>query len=165
MFEFENAIPVNDIDERSDFTLLQPGQYEAMVTESEVKDNKKGTGRYLELKIETSDGVSLKEFINFDNTNKTAEKIAYQTLAEIGRAVGVETLKKPAQLHDKRMIVEVIVEQGKPYTKDGVEKQGHPQNKIKKYHKHGSVKTGANDTAAASPEPVSSTGSTPPWKR
>lgn len=128
---------VNDVAEREDFTPLPAGTYNAMVVASEMKATKDLKGEYLQLEIEVIDGANagrkLFERLNLKNSNQQAVDIAYRTLAELTRAVGKVTIKDSEELHNKRLQVVVEVEQGKPYTKDGVTKEGKPQNVIKKY--------------------------------
>lgn len=151
---------VADVPE-SEFELIPPGTYKAMIVESEMKATKDGQGAYLEMKIQLEDGKSIKERLNIQNKNETAVTIAYQTLAKICKACNKTSVQNTDELHNIRFMIEVAVEKGKPYKdKDGVEKQGYDQNTIKKYMSMNDAV--APTQSAASDAPASAD---PPWKR
>lgn len=170
MADLGTTINVNEIPERQEFTPLPPGDYACMITASEMKPTKNGAGEYLELSIEVQDGQfanrKLFERLNLKNANPDAERIAYESLGELCRAMSKTTIKDSNELHNKRFVARVEVEQGKPYTKDGVTKEGSAQNRIKKYlNISGSAPaTNTNQPQAAA---VSSAqdAALPPWKR
>ncbi len=152
---------VADVPE-SEFELIPPGTYKAMIVENDMKTTKGGDGAYLEIKIQLEDGRSLKERLNIQNKNETAVMIAYQTLAKICKACNKMTVQDIDELQNIRFMIEVAVEKGKPYKdKDGVEKQGYDQNTIKKY-------MSLNDAAQAPSAPATEAAQAsndPPWKR
>lgn len=146
-----------------EYEPVQPGEYEAMIIESEMKATKDGNGAYVQLKIQLKNGRILFERLNIQNKNEKAVEIAYRTLKKICEAVGKTSIKDTTELHNKRFLAVVEVEKGKPYIKDGVEKDGRDQNTIKAYK---SVQVGAevgNASAAAASTPAA--GNAPPWKR
>ena len=69
-----------DIDTTSQFDAIPAGDYEAMVTASELKATKDGTGQYLELTLEIQSGPSqgrrLWDRLNLQNRNPKAVEIA-----------------------------------------------------------------------------------------
>lgn len=151
---------VADVPE-SEFELIPPGVYKAMITESEMKATKDGQGAFLELKIQLEDGRSLKERLNIQNKNETAVTIAYQTLAKICKACNKTSIADTNELHNIRFMIEVAVEKGKPYKdKEGVEKQGYDQNTIKKYMSVNDAVAPTQSAASDAPAPAD-----PPWKR
>lgn len=150
-----------DVPEDS-FEPVQPGQYEAMITESEMKATKDGMGAYLQLKIELDGGRILFERLNLQNKNDKAVEIAYRTLGKICEAIGKTSIKDSNELHNKRFIAVVEIEKGKPYIKDGEEKPGRDQNVIKKYLPYGGTTT---NKEAAGGSASSSAAASPPWKR
>lgn len=175
MAQLGMVVNADEIPERTGGSpLLQPGIYTAIITESEMKPTSKG-GEMLVLKVEFPDeGATVMERLNVKNDNETAQKIAYQTLGEIIRAVGKTTIKDSDELHNKRMTVDVVVDPAKPYVKDGVQKDGFAQNRIRKYMVHGSVANQKTESAAvqtavapqqAANQPASSGENLPPWKR
>jgi len=173
MAQLGMVINADEIPERTGgYALLQPGTYTAMITESEMKPT--SSGEMLVLTVDVPDeGGKIIERLNLKNKSEVAEKIAYQTLGEIIRAVGKTTIKDSDELHNKRMTVDVVVDPAKPYVKDGVEKPGYPQNRIRKYMVHGSVANQKTESVQAAPsaaspaqaQPASSGENLPPWKR
>lgn len=158
MVQLPSRFNVADVPE-SEFELIQPGTYKAMIVESEMKATKGGDGAYLELKIQLEDGRSLKERLNIQNKNETAVMIAYQTLAKICKACNKTSVQNTDELHNIRFMIEVAVEKGKPYKdKDGVEKQGYDQNTIKRY-------MSLNDAVQSTAAPTAEATATPPWKK
>lgn len=143
-----------------DFDPIPAGVYEAVINESEMKATKDELGAYLQLKIVIQgpqhNGRVLFERLNLQNKNEKAVEIAYRTLGKICDAIGKTTIKDSAELHGKPFKIEVDIEKGKPYSKDGVEKEGRDQNRIKKYLPR---------TEAASSGPSPSADNTPPWKK
>jgi len=181
MAQLGMVVNADEIPERTGgYTLLQPGIYTALITESEMKPTSKG-GEMLVLTVEfPDDDAKIIERLNVKNDNDTAVKIAYQTLGEIIRAVGKTTIKDSDELHNKRMTVEVVVDPAKPYTDKttGEQKPGSPQNRIRKYMVYGSVQNAKSEPAqqqtqqsaqatptAVASQPASSGDNLPPWKR
>jgi hypothetical protein len=97
---------------------LKAGWYIGQATEGEFKVNSKGTGRYLKLKFEITEGVGQGRFIfsilNLQNPNKVAVDIAKAELNTILSAMGMrgfngsseeecinELLNKPMKLQVK----------------------------------------------------------------
>lgn len=166
MVALPHSFNTADVPEDS-FDPIPPGTYEAMITESEMKATKDGLGAYLQLKIVLGkgqyEGRVLFERLNIQNKNETAVDIAYRTLKKICEAIGKTSIKDSSELHNKRFRVEIEVEQGKPYVKDGEQKEGRDQNRIKKYLSY-NEDGGAAASAASSSSPASSSNA-PPWKR
>jgi len=63
------------------------GKYIAVITDSEMKPTKSGSGNYLQLKFQIVEGEYANRLLwvrlNLDNTNATAVKIARLPLSEI----------------------------------------------------------------------------------
>lgn len=98
-----------DVPERETFSLMPNGDYLAIISESEMKPNKKLTGHYLQLTIEILDenfkGRRIWSRLNLDNPNQTAVDIAERDLADIQLAVGVQNVSDSSELHDKPFMV------------------------------------------------------------
>ncbi|MEM9073932.1 MAG: DUF669 domain-containing protein, partial [Myxococcota bacterium] len=75
------------------YELLPTGWYEALITESEMKDTKSGKGQYLELTFEIISGDHktrrMWARLNLSNPNTKAVEIAEKDLSAICRAVDV----------------------------------------------------------------------------
>jgi len=96
------------------FEPLPRGVYSAMITESAIKQTKRGDGEYLALTFEIVDGKHagrrLWQNLNLSNPNKQAEDIAREELNNICAALGFAKgakLTNTEQLHDIVMNVDV----------------------------------------------------------
>ena len=141
----------NDVEPTSDFDPVPAGKYLAVITESEVKDNKLGTGSYLQFTFQVIEGEFKSRFLwarlNLNNPNATAVKIARAELSAICRAVGVMAPNDSAELHDLPLVISVKCKKRAD--------TGEITNEIKGYHKKD----------AANGKPIQATNETPPWRR
>ena len=98
------------------YAPIPAGDYKAMITESEMKPTRAGTGQYLQLVWEIIDGPhadrKIWDRLNLVNPNPTAVSIAQQDLASICRAVGVNKISDTEELHYKEVIVTVTIRKG-----------------------------------------------------
>jgi hypothetical protein len=168
MVALPQMINADEIPERDDFSPLPAGTYAGIITASEMKPTKDGTGTMLVLTIDVVDGEyqgrKIFERLNLRNKNPQAEEIAEKTLGEITRACGKTIIKDSDELHNKRFMMVVEVEQGKPYQKDGMTVEGKPQNRVKKYHAVGGAATATGNPQAAATA-AGGASSAAPWKR
>lgn len=99
------------------YDLIPEGWYQAMIIDSEVKPTKAGTGHYLQLTLEITDGDRRGRYVwdrlNLDNPNETAVAIAQETLAQICHAVGVLEPKETEELHNKLFDVRIGIQPAK----------------------------------------------------
>ncbi len=106
-----NGFDANDVDPTSTFDPIPAGKYEAVITESEVKPNKAGTGTFLQLTFQVINGNfkgrRLWARLNLDNPNVTAVKIARSELSAICHAVGVLRPADSVELHDLPLSITV----------------------------------------------------------
>ena len=123
----------SDIETSSSFDPMPAGNYNVIITESEVKDTKNGTGQYISLKMCVFDGDFENRIIfsniNFKNASETAQKIGKQQLASLCKAVGVLTPKDSSDLHDLPLVVKVSIRQAQ----NGYD----AQNEVKAFLKYG----------------------------
>ncbi len=93
------------------FDAIPAGKYQAVITESEMKPTKSGTGRYLELSVEIIDGEfkgrKLWSRLNLENPNEQAVAIANADLSAICHAVNVLRPRDSVELHDRPLIISV----------------------------------------------------------
>lgn len=169
MAKLNETFDVAGVPEREEYTPVPPGTYTAIIVASEKKETKAGGEMIVfELEIQGGEenGSKLFERLNIVNSNQKAVDIAFRTLAEIVKAVGKTTIKDTEELHNKRMYVEVRVDPPTPYTKDGVDYPGKPQNSIKKFLpvKGGTVAS-KEVVEKAQEGKLTEQSSTPPWKR
>ena len=141
----------NEVDPATDFDPIPAGKYLAVITESEVKPNKAGTGSYLQFTFQVIDGEYKGRFLwarlNLDNPNDTAVKIARGELSAICRAVGVMTPKDSVELHDLPLVIKVKCKRRKD--------TDEIQNELSGYERKES----------ASGKPIQAASDTPPWRR
>lgn len=172
MVALPNSFNTADVGD-DEYEVIQPGEYEAMIIESEMKATKPkegeigSSGAYVQLKIQLKNGRILFERLNIQNKNEKAVEIAYRTLKKICEAVGKTSIKDTTELHNKRFLAVVEVEKGKPYMKDGVEKEGRDQNTIKAYKQFGATNNtgGAAEPASGNAASSPAAANVPPWKR
>lgn len=156
---------------QGDYTPLPVGDYRVHVVDSDMKENTKRNGSYLQLELEVLDGEhagrKLTERLNIDNPNQQAVDIAQRTLNAICVAIGKLSISDSSELHNIPMIASVKVDPAKPYMKDGIEYPGSPQNSIKAYKPVGGsgFASGGTAGAASSSAAPANSNSSPPWKR
>lgn len=158
-----------EVKPQDSFEPLPAGWYTVMITDSEFKPTKAGTGQYLQLELQVIEGEHegrrVWTTLNLDNPNATAVEIAQRELSAICRAVGVMAPNDSIELHDKPFEVKLSVAP----PKDGYE----AKNKAKGYRALGGAEEAAPAAAAASPTatrtprttvPATSGAKVPPWK-
>lgn len=106
-----SGFDANQVEPADEFEAIPAGKYQAVITDSEFKPTKAGTGNYLQLAFEIIDGEYkgrlLWSRLNLDNPNETAVKIAQQELSAVCRAVGVLTPQDSVELHDLPLVIHV----------------------------------------------------------
>lgn len=99
------------IDTSSQYDAIPAGDYEAIVTDSEVKATKDGTGQYLALTIEIQSGQfqgrRLWDRLNLQNRNQKAVEIAQRQMAQLCHAINVLQVLTPQHLHGRPFVVKV----------------------------------------------------------
>ena len=112
-----NAASVEPMQPRS-FAPLPDGEYEMIITKSDVKPTKAGNGHYLELEMQVIGGEHSGrrhwERLNVDNPNKQAEDIATAALAALCIAVDVPDMTDTVQLHDIPFVVTMEIDRKDP---------------------------------------------------
>ena len=143
----------NSVEPASDFEPIPAGKYEAVITESEMKPTKAGTGNYLQLTYQITEGPYQNRLLwarlNLDNPNETARKIAQGELSAICRAVGVLAPNDSVELHNLPLVIHVRCKKRSD--------TGEIVNEVKGYSKKETPAVVANATPAGV--------NTPPWKR
>ena len=146
-----NGFNAANVEPAVDFEPIPAGKYLAVITASEMKPTKTGSGTFLELTFQVIEGQyknrMLWSRLNLDNPNAQAVQIAQAELSAICRAVGVITPKDSIELHNLPLLVTVKVKKR--------EDTGYLVNEIKAYAKK----------EAATGQPQQQMTSTPPWSR
>ena len=122
------------IDTTSQFDAIPAGDYEAMVTASEMKTTKDGTGQYLEMTVEIQTGQfqgrRMWDRLNLQNRNPKAVEIAQKQLAQLCHATGVLQVTDSQQLHYRPVVMKVAVKN---------DPERGPSNEIKGYKAKGTT--------------------------
>lgn len=138
-----------------EFTVLPPGNYEAVIVGDELSDNKAGTGKILKLSVQIISGrfagTVLKDTLNITNPSPVAQQIGQGVLKNICEICKVPFPPKDTTLlRGKPMSIQLAVEE---FTSKKSGKQ-LSSNKIKKYDVKGS--------APATPAPAQTSQQTSP---
>ncbi len=143
----------NTVEPAGDFEPIPAGKYLAVISESEMKPTKAGTGSYLQLTFQITDGPYANRLLwarlNLDNPNDTARKIAQGELSAICRAVGVLAPNDSVDLHNLPLVIHVRCKKRSD--------TGEITNEVKGYSK--------KEAPKPPPAAAAATNSTPPWKR
>jgi hypothetical protein len=98
---------------------IPSGTYEAVVTDSETRATKSGTGMGINLAFEIvsegpAKGRKVFAWINYENANAKAQQIGREELASLCKAVGVVSLTDTAQLHNLPLMITVGIDRNDP---------------------------------------------------
>jgi|DEB0MinimDraft_10_1074344.scaffolds.fasta_scaffold37960_2 hypothetical protein len=107
----------NDFDARNietkSFGPLQPGKYLAMISKSEVKPTKTG-GAGLNLEFTTLQPVENRKVFDWINiahpTSQKAVDIGKETLAKLGKSVGIFQPKDENEFLNKQVVITVAID-------------------------------------------------------
>lgn len=142
------------VDPSSNIEAIPAGKYTAVITDSEMRPNKAGTGEYLALTFQVIEGPfanrPLWARLNLRNPNPTAVEFARADLSAICRAVDVLEPGDSADLHNLPLIVHVRCKKR--------EDTGDIVNEIRGY----SAKSRPTAGTAGN---MSTANNTPPWSR
>jgi len=92
-------------------SALKPGTYHVVITKTDLKVTKAGTGQFIELEMQV---VEPAEFsgrrywarYNMSNPSKKAEDIAAEELSDLCRALGIKAIKSDTdELLDKELMI------------------------------------------------------------
>jgi len=141
----------NEVDPTTDLEPIPAGKYLALITESEMKANKAGTGSYLQLTFQILEGPHKGRFLwarlNLQHPNATAVAIARAELSAICRATCVMTPKDSTELHNLPLVITVKLKKR--------EDTGELQNEVRGFSKRESL----------GGPPQQATTNAPPWRR
>lgn len=157
MAKIDPGFNAKDVPPNEDFAPLPPGNYLAVMTESEEKDTRSGEGTYHNLTFEIQEPPSAKgrkvwERLNLNNKSKEAVRIAYGTLSAICRAVGVMQPHDTAELHGLPLCLRLKLTKRSD--------TGETTNEIAGYKPKGEYKPAAPGGQAPGASPA---GGAPPW--
>lgn len=149
-----NGFDASTVEPSDELEPIPAGKYIAVVTDSEMKPTKSGSGEYLQLTFQIVEGEYANRLLwvrlNLNNPNATAVEIARRELSAICRSVGVLVPTDSVDLHNLPCCIHVRVKRRAD--------TGELQNEIKGYSKK---------EAAAGPIAATQVATTTaaPWKR
>lgn len=95
------------------FTPIPAGEYKAMLTDSDIKPTKDGTGKRLSLRFVIMEGQYqnrlIFEGLNIVNKNPTAQGIALGQLSALKDAVGLPDASDSCELHNRPLTIKVAI--------------------------------------------------------
>ena len=148
-----NGFNANEVQPANDFDPIPAGTYLAVITASEVKPTKDGTGEYLELSFQILEGDYQNRLLwarlSLSHPKDIVSRIARSQLADICKAVGVLKPNDSAELHNLPLIIDVRLKKRKD--------TGDIVNEIKKY----TSRKRSSTQNTSSPH----NGTVPPWRR
>ena len=120
-------LDMSNVEAETPRAALPAGDYQMIITDSELKPTKSGSGEFLELVLQVQDGPhkgrKVWDRLNLFNSNEKAVMIAKQRLKAIQDAVGVPNPADSVQLHNRQLTV----------TLDVREYDGKLSNEVKGY--------------------------------
>lgn len=144
------------------FDPVPSGWYLCVVSDSEMKKTKAGTGEYLKLTFEIIEGEykgrKLWAQLNLDNPNAQAVQIARGELSALCRAIGVLVPKDSCELHDRPLLVKAKL----------VKRQdtGEMKNEVGGYKPREEGQPARPAANAQQKQPAQQpANTTPPWRR
>ena len=149
----------NEVEPSRELDPIPAGKYVAVIVDSEMKDTRAGTGRYLQLEFEITDG----EFagrkvwarLNIENRNPEAVRMARADLSAICRAVNVLTPSDSADLHNLPLVIKVHVRKDK--------NTGEISNEIRGYESKAAFKSEPKQAATPVSSQTARVPAKPPW--
>ena len=149
----------NEVEPSKAFDPIPAGKYVAVITDSEMKETRAGTGRYLQLEFEVTDGEFAGRKVwarqNIENRNSEAVRMARADLSAICRAVNVLTPSDSADLHNLPLVIKVHVRKDK--------NTGEISNEIRGYESKAAFKPEPRQTATPVSSQTVRVPAKPPW--
>ena len=137
---------------------VQPGTYEAVITESETRPCRNGQGLGINLTFEilseAAKGRKVWYWINYLHPKAEAQRIGQEELARICKAVGIGHLDDTVQLHNIPMMITVALDKDDP-----------TRNTVKKVAAKTAPQAAAVASAPASQQPAATSTGSAPWAR
>lgn len=150
MADFGFSFDANEVEPNTPFVALPPGDYMMQIIAAAMEANSAGTGRFLKLELEITDGehAGRKTYdrLNLENPNPQAVEIAKRTLSAIGHAVGVLQFRDTGPLEFKKMLVKVATVPRKD--RSGAVVPGEFSNEIKGYKSANGAAPSTGNTAS-----------------
>lgn len=115
----QNGFDATQVDPTVDFEHVPAGRYTAEITDSDMRDNSKGTGEYLWLEFTILDGPyagqKLWTQLNLVNPSTQSVEIAERELSAICHATGKLRVQDSIELHNIPLQINVKVKSDPEY--------------------------------------------------
>jgi hypothetical protein len=146
---------------------LPEGNYNATISQAELKDTNDGTGQYIKMRLDITgpshQGRVVFSNLNIKNASAKAEEIGRQQLGDIMRAIGLAKVTDTDQLIGASLNIKLGIRAARTDEKTG--KTYEASNEVKGYR---AINGGAAPSFKAS-APVSAPAATgkaaPPWQK
>ena len=119
---------LKDVKADAGFEVIPAGEYPAIVTKSEMKPTKDGTGQRLNLTLQILSGQYQNRIVfdglNVKNKSAQAEQIGRSQLKALCVAVNIPDPKSSEELHNKSFTVKLKI---------GKDQNGNPRNEVAGY--------------------------------
>lgn len=117
MVQLPNAFDSNQHEDMNDFTPVPIGEYKVHITNSELKDTKAGTGKFVKFEFTILDGEyqgrKIWTQLNLVNPNPVAVEIAQKEFATLCRACNQPVVQNTEVLHGKPIIIKAGIQPAK----------------------------------------------------
>ena len=151
------------------FEPLPEGNYNATITQAELKDTNDKTGQYIKLRLDITgpshQGRVIFSNLNIKNASAKAEEIGRQQLGDIMRAVGLAKVTDTDQLIGGNLNIKLSIRAARTDEKTG--KTYEASNEVKGYRAiNGAAAPAAFKVAAPAAAPASASApakASPPW--
>ena len=151
----------NEVAPSTGFDPIPAGKYVAVINDSGEKENKAGTGSYLQLEFEIIEGDyrgrRLWVRLNLQNQNPDAVRMARADLSAICHAVNVLKPNDSVELHNIPLVINVRCKKDKN-TDEIV-------NEVRGYESRDAVQKPQASTAATTTTTTAAPGAKPSWMR
>lgn len=152
--------PIQAAPDEGNMDVLPAGDYRVVATNSQVKETKSRTGRYVEMEFTLQDapysGRKVWGRYTIQNQNDQAVQIGRRQLGALADACGLEgMLTNPSQLIGRSCIVSLAVKDDPQYGKS---------NEVKRTKSVGGAQQAPTTSQQAAPTPSPSSGSAP-WEQ
>ena len=115
------AFTAATIEPQTDFEVMPPNKYAALIEKAEVKQTKAGNGHYIELTMSVLEapykGRKLWDRLNIDNPNTQTVEIAMRVLSALRGSIGLQTITNTDQLVNQVIVAHVKVKGDQNYVR------------------------------------------------
>ncbi len=151
------------------FEPLPEGNYNASITQAELKNTNDGGGQYIKLRLDITgprhQGRVIFSNLNIKNASAKAEEIGRQQLGDIMRAIGLAKVTDTDQLIGGNLNIKLAIRAARTDEKTG--KTYEASNEVKAYRaiNGGAAPTFQASAPASAPAAAAPAKAAPPWAK